>query len=130
MSCSIKLYKLNEFIRKDETGEIDLKKSKHIIHDLATAAAFNIESHILLDLRETTLNDISFNTLMDIAIEFARYRSVFRNKIANIVPNDRERLFVAKQFKSALNIQGFEFDYFTKIEDAFEWFSEVTELKN
>ena len=115
MSCSIKLYKLNEFIRKDETGEIDLKKSKHIIHELATAAAFNIESHILMDLRDTTLKDISFNTLMDVAIEFARYRSVFRNKIANIVPDNPERLFVAKQFKAALNIQGFEFDYFTTI---------------
>lgn len=25
MSCSIKLYKLNEFIRKDETSEIDFE---------------------------------------------------------------------------------------------------------
>ncbi len=130
MSCSIKLYKLNEFIRKNETGELDLVKSKDIIHELATAAAFNIDSHILLDLRETTLEDISFNRLMDLAIEFARYRSVFRNKMANIVPDNPERLFVAKQFKSALNIQGFEFNYFTKIEDAFEWFSDVTELKD
>jgi len=130
MSCSIKLYKLNEFIRKNETGEIDLKKSKHIIHELATAAAFNIESHILLDLRNTTLTSISFNTLMDVAIEFARYRSVFRNKIANIIPDNPERLFVAKQFKAALNIQGFEFDYFTRIEDALEWFSDITELKS
>jgi len=130
MSCSIKLYKLNEFIRKDETGKIDLKKSKHIIHELATAAACNIESHILLDLRETTLAEINFNTLMDVAIEFASYRSVFRNKIANIVPDNSERLFVAKQFKAALNIQGFEFDYFTTIEDALEWFSDITELKS
>lgn len=58
---------------------------------------------------------------MDVAIEFARCRSVFRNKkMANIVPDNPERLFVAKQFKAALNIQGFEFDYFTTIEDALE----------
>ena len=61
---------------------------------------------------------------MDVAL----YKSSFRNKIANVVPDDDERLAIAKHFKACLDIEGFDYSFFTEFESAIEWLSETTEL--
>ncbi len=41
MSLGIKIYKIRDFIRKTETGEIDFDRSIKIVRELAAAAAFH-----------------------------------------------------------------------------------------
>jgi hypothetical protein len=68
------------------------------------------------------------NQLLDLAIEFARFKSIFKNKIASVIPNDDKRAHIADGFKLALKIKGFQYDYFTDFEDAIEWLSDTTRL--
>jgi hypothetical protein len=129
MSAAVKIYKVKDFIRKTEAGNIDFGRSMEIIHDLALAASFHTDHNILIDMRETTIVDeSSIGTLLQLAVEMVRYKSVFKGKIATVVPGDEKRLSIAKQFKAALDMHGFRYEIFTSFEDAINWLSEITDV--
>ena len=130
MATKIQVYKIKDFIRMSKSGEIDLERSMEIIHKLVATASFYTDHNILVDLRETTVGgNIDIGTVMQLAFEMARYGSAFKGKIANVVPDDEKRLSTAKQFKASMDIQGFNYEVFTDFEDAINWLSEVTEVK-
>ena len=128
MLSGIKVYKVKDFIRKTETGKIDLKRSKQIIRDLATAAGSRADHNILVDLRETTVTVESIEDIMKVALEFGSYVSSFKNKIANIIPDDPERMKIASRFKACLDVQGFQYEVFTDYESAIEWLSQTEDI--
>jgi hypothetical protein len=121
----IKIYNVNDFIRKTETGNIDLKRSKKIVRELAVAAGSHTDHNILIDLRETSVSAASIEDIMKIALEFGTYISSFKNKIANIIPDDQKRMIIANRLKACMDIQGFEYEIFTDYENAIEWLSET-----
>ena len=130
MPSEIKVYKVKDFLRLNESGEIDFDRSKQIIHDLAVAASFYVDHNILIDLRETTVvGESNIGVILQLAIEMVRYASAFKGKIANVVPDDEKRLSIARQFEASLHLQGFSYKVFTNFEDAINWLSEVTEVK-
>jgi len=130
MSSEVKIYKVKDFIRRNESGEIDFERSMQIIRELAIAASFYAGHNILVDLRETTIvGESDMGTLLKLALEMARYGSVFKGKIANVVPDDEKRLSIARQFEASLQIQGFIYKVFSSFEEAINWLSEVTEVK-
>ena len=129
MLSGIKIYKVNDFIRKTEIGNIDLERSKKIVRELAMAAGLHANHNILVDLRETTVSAAaSIEDTMKVALEFGTYISSFKNKIANIVPDDPKRMMVANRFKACMDIQGFEYEIFTDYESAIEWLSITKDL--
>ena len=122
----IKVYKVKDFIRNTETGNIDLKRSKQIARDLAKASRSRPNHNILVDLRETTVSPAeSIDDIMEVVFEFESHVSPFKNKIANIVPGDPERMIIATRFKACMDIQGFEYEVFTDYESAIEWLSQT-----
>jgi hypothetical protein len=68
------------------------------------------------------------NELFDLSIEMARFKSVFKNKMASVIPNEEERITIAERFKACLDLKGFQFEYFTDFEKAIEWLSDTTTL--
>lgn len=66
--------------------------------------------------------------LLKVSLEMASYKSVFKNRIANVIPNDEERILIAKNFKASLDIKGFDYQFFTNFEEAIEWLSETKQL--
>ena len=130
MLSGIKVYKVKDFIRKTQTGNIDLNRSKQIVRELADAAGSHTDHNILIDLRETTVSAAAnIEDIMKVAFEFGSYVSPFKNKIANIVPDDPERLIIANRFKACMDIQGFEYEIFTDYESAIEWLSQTEDLE-
>ena len=128
MLSGIKVYKVKDFIRKTETGNIDRKRSKQIVRELAMAAGSHTDNNILIDLRETTVSAESIEDIMKIALEFGSYVSSFKNKIANIIPDDEKRMMIANRFKACMDIQGFEYEIFTDYESAIEWLSKTEDI--
>ena len=129
MLSGTKIYKVKDFIRKTETGDIDLERSKKIVRELATVSGLRSNHNILIDLRETTVSPAaSIEDLMKVALEFGSYVSNFKNKIANIIPGDQERMEIASHFKSCMVFQGFEYEIFTDYESAIEWLSETEDI--
>ncbi len=130
MTSEVKIYKIKDFIRKTPTGEIDLEQSIQIIHELAVAASFHADHNILIDMRKTTVAEQNtFSAVLRLALEMAKYKSVFRGKIATVVPSDEKRLSIAKQFKASLDMHGFTYEVFTSFEDAIDWLSDITNLR-
>ena len=127
MVSGIKIYKITDFIRKTETGKIDLRRSKQIIADLVEVAGNHVDHNLLIDLRETTVSITNLEDIITVALEFGSFSSAFKNKIANVIPDDKERLSIANQIKSCMDIQGFEYQFFTDYEDAIEWLSDIEE---
>jgi len=125
MVSGIKIYKIKDFIRQTETGEIDLKRSKKIIAELVRAAKNHVDHNILIDLRETTASIKTLEDIIKVALEFGSFSSAFKNKIANVIPDDKERLSIANQIKSCMDIQGFEYQIFTDYENAIDWLSDI-----
>lgn len=128
MSTDIKIYKVKDFIRLNESGEIDFDRSMQIIRDLAGAATFFANHNILVDMRETTLvGESNIGDVLRLALEMARCGSAFKGKIANVVPGDEKRLTRSRQFKASLQLQGFDYEIFTNFENAIDWLSDITE---
>ncbi len=127
MAVSYKIYKIKDFIRRTEKGEINMQKSLKAVADLAAASKFHNDVNLLVDVRdsETTLD---FDDVLKVAFEFGNYKECFRNKIAAVIPNDPERIERAEFFKADMKVKGFLIDYFTDFEKAIEWLSEIEPL--
>lgn len=127
MSCSVTLYKPSEFIRKTATGKMDLARSLEAVHELAHAASYHQDSHILIDVRETE-SAATHLEQMKLALEFGHYRHLFHNKIALLIPETFERIEKANLMKRCMEAEGFEMKVFVSFEHVIEWFSEVMPL--
>ncbi|THB79267.1 MAG: hypothetical protein D6B25_01940 [Desulfobulbaceae bacterium] len=114
MSANVKYYKLNDFIKLNKSGEIDLQESLELVHSLVRAVTFIPRSYILVDLRETWLKNISMNEILKLAAEIYKHQTVLRTKIPNFVPDDPARLEIAGYFRSAMNLSGFDYEFFTE----------------
>ena len=130
MSSEIKVYKIRDFIRQNEKGDVDLDRSMRIVRELAAAASLHPQHNILIDMRDTTIvGDINMGYVFQVALEIARFAPVLKGKIANVVPDDEKRLSIARTLRAAMDVQGFTYEIFTDFEVAINWLSEVTELK-
>ena len=127
MTVSYKKYKINDFIRRTENGEINMQKSLNAVAELAAASKLHKDVNILIDLRETETT-LDFEDVLKVAFEFGNYKDCFRNKIAGVIPEDPERIDRAEFFKIGMKAGGFLFDFFTDFEKAIEWLSEIEPL--
>ncbi len=130
MPSLVRIYRLKEFIRINETGIIDVERSKELIRQLALVAAFRADDSILIDMRDTTIVNASMSGMLEIAAEFALYQSAFRGKIANVIPDDEDRISLARRFKDLLHldIDPSRYEIFTSFEDAIDWLSKIEEV--
>lgn len=129
MSCEVTIYKIKDFIRINKKGQLDVDRSKKIVRELVATASFHGDHHILIDLRDTDVAIKSMDEVLEVVVEFARFKALFRNKIANVIPDDEERIAKAKKFKAILVEKGFHYSFFTDFESAIEWLSDTTQLK-
>jgi hypothetical protein len=125
MPSGIKIYKINDFIRLNESGNMDLDRTIQIVKEVAAAASSYSDHNILIDLRETTLLFYGMEEVIKIVMTFVQLMPPFKNKIASLIPNDENRVSFEKNLKACFDLQDFDFMYFTDYEDAIEWLSDV-----
>ena len=82
MSTDIKIYKIKDFVRFNESGEIDFERSMQMAHGLALAASQYTGHNILTDLRETTIvMEFNIGMILELASEIAFHVSSFKGKM-------------------------------------------------
>jgi hypothetical protein len=128
MSCEVKVYKVKDFIRINKGGQLDVDRSKKIVRELVATASFHGDHNILIDLRGTKVVINHMDELLEVVVEFARFKALFRNKIASVIPDDEERISFAEKFKAILVEKGFDYSFFTDFESAIEWLSDTRSL--
>jgi hypothetical protein len=122
----IKIYKVLDFIRKNESGELSQDRIREIIKEIGVAATFYPDHNILIDNRETTISyQVNMSDIMKAAIELSEFKHTLTNKIANIIPKDEKRVSIAEKTQAAIRIKGIEYKIFTEFEAAIEWLSDI-----
>jgi len=130
MMQSYKLYRVHDFIRKNEEGELDFDRSLLMIRELAEAASYHNDHNILVDIRDTEAK-LNFVELLTVALEFAQYEDVFQNRMAFLIPNEEERIRRAEYVKKSLvGVMRFKLEYFTEYEKAMDWLSVIRESED
>lgn len=128
MPSQITIYKIEDFIKKTPTGEVSLEKSIKTFQTLARAAENYPDHNALLDLREVE-GYLTFDEVGVVIDEFTQQMSIFKNKIAILVPVDDKRMARAIYGQSRLTAKGFQAQVFVDYEDAIEWLSDVTQIE-
>ena len=124
MYPGIKVYNIKSFIRKNESGVLTRERIFEIIREIGVLATCLPEKDILLDFRETKLNeDIDMTDAMKFVIEANYFKEVLTNKIACLLPADHARLEKAEKVRVLMQIKGIKYRYFTNFEHAIEWLS-------
>jgi len=126
VKTEIKVYNIKDFVRKNISGELNLDKSMALARQFAGIASLRSNHNILIDMRDTTVSSASITDVMKITLEIANHIPDFKNKIANVIPDNEERLRIARRFHSCMNLKGFSYEVFTDFEKAIEWLSETT----
>jgi len=129
LKTEVKIYKIHEFIRFNQKGVLDCEQSKEIVHDIASASSFFGNHNILIDMTETTVDLNDMHDMMEIALEFSRFKPLINDKIASIIPNTEERKALARKFKAYLDFEGIQFMIFTDYDKALDWLSDITQIK-
>ena len=128
MKTEVKIYRIHDFIRFNQKGVLDCEQSKEIVHDIASAASFLGNHNIMIDMRETTIDLKDMHDMMEIALEFSRFKPFIHNKLASIIPDTEERKALARQFKAYLAFEGIQFMIFTDYDKALDWLSDITQI--
>ena len=72
MSSDVKIYRLKDFIRKTESGDLSYDRIIEIVNEIAAIASFHSDHNVLLDFRETTVSIESMYEIMKIAMELSK----------------------------------------------------------
>lgn len=120
------LYETKGFIGKSVSGDVDVYESVVLARQLAGISFLHPNHSILIDMRETTIPNLCIGDIMKICAEFVTHLPDFKNKIADVVPENEDRLRIAKQFRSCLVLKGFSYEVFTDREKAIEWLSDIS----
>jgi hypothetical protein len=126
MKTEIKIYEIKDFIRKTVSGEIDMEKSTSLARQFADIALVHPDHNIMVDMRDSELVGANMTDMLKISLEIANALPNFKNKIANVLPDNEERLLIARRFHSCMTIKGFSYEIFTDFEKALEWLSDTT----
>ena len=128
MHSEVKIYKIKDLIRVNKEGNLDLDRSIRIVHELAAAAAFHADHNVLVDLRDTVIATHGLDDIFEVVLEMGRFKSIFTNKMASVIPNDEARISIARKLKACMDLKQFQFQFFTAFEDAIEWLSDTNQL--
>jgi hypothetical protein len=71
-----------------------------LARQFASIASLRPDHNILIDMRDTTVSSLKIVDVMKLTLEIANHIPDFRNKIANVIPDNEERLRIARQFHS------------------------------
>lgn len=126
MPLKYKIYKIEDFIRKNQTGELDRDRIESLINEIIMIASYYPNHNILIDSRDTTISyEVYMTDILEAAERLAQLENIFLSKIANIVPKDEARLSIANTAEAAINLKGIKYKIFTEFEDAIEWISKT-----
>ena len=127
MTKELLKYTTTDFIGTTGHGKPDYGQAVRDIRKLAEAAGHYRDHHVLVDLRDTE-GSLSFMELLNLSLELVQYQSVFRNKLAVVIPDREDRKEKIEFFKAGLDLVGFQFEHFTDYERAVAWLSEEKDL--
>ena len=91
---------------------------------MATLNTFYPNHHFLLDHRGSQPLFLGAGTIMNIALEFVRFRPDFCSKIAAVIPEDPEIVFLDERFQACMMLYDYSYRFFRDLDQALAWLIE------
>ena len=123
MTIAHRFIHARDFIKTTASGELDLTRSKKILHRIAEETGSQSDYDMLLDVRDTT-NIMTDQEFQELDRALCVHREAFQNKLA--VLHSRKRLDRADYFEQAWRSRSFNVAHLTEYEAAMDWLNEVT----
>lgn len=126
MATPFKIYRVKNFIRKNETGKLSNDLVRNMIREVSAVASLYPDHDIIVDLRKTeTPDDVSMADILKSAVELEKFENALRNRIATLIPNDKNWIAVSQKAQSAYQFKNIKLKFFTDFEEAINWFSDI-----
>ena len=120
MLLSIEIINGRDFLKTSAQGELDLTKSKKLLHTIVEKARKHKNHHLMIDMSVTTSPHIRTIELYNIVMEMEKHKSVLRNKI--VVIDDPDENFNKMEFiEMCAKNRGFKINVVSDYEEAIEW---------
>ena len=124
MPANIRIIHAHDFIKASPEGKLDLKESKKLLMEVASAAAPLIDYDIVLDTRKMQ-SELSITDLWYLAAEISdNFRKAFSRSLKTAVLCPTERFDNAGFFALCAQNRGLQVSAFTSFADAYEWLIE------
>jgi len=118
MVSNIRIIRAQDFIKATPEGPLDLKRSKELLVEIASASAPEDGCKIVLDTRKAQPG-MRTTDLWYLAAELSIVRKAFSRRTAVLCP--LEGFDNAEFFALCAQNRGFQIKAFTSFEDAIEW---------
>ena len=98
----------------------------NLLAQLSIISANNQGCNLLFDLRQTTLEaaQMDMYRVIDVVSAIVDLKDQLGDKIAHVVPDNRDRVVHAEDIGSVAMIRGINYRVFTDIDEAWEWLRE------
>ncbi len=95
----------------------------NLLAQLSIISANNQGCNLLFDLSQTTLEteQMDMYRVIDVVSAIVDLKDQLGNKIAHVVPDNRDRVVHAEDIGSVAMIRGINYRVFTDIDKAWEW---------
>ena len=118
MTVDIRVVRANDFIRTTPRGDLNLEASCKVIQDLSTVLKYTNHFHVLIDVRDTTVN-LSMSELFFLGNAVASSPRLVQSKTAvlgNIGQPEKDQFFELVARNRGANLKAF-----TSFEEAVNW---------
>ena len=124
MGQNIKELKLKDICKEVSSGNLDYRLAMIMINSFVNTLNKYSDMNVLIDQRDTSFHSGNLNEVLDVLESIDSISHSFTNKVANLVPNDQNRLRLAKLVKTALNFSDNKYKVFTDYDDALRWLAD------
>jgi hypothetical protein len=121
MAKSITVCNVCDLMRKTESGILDQRRLLEIVQELGEMATEHRGHNIQIDLRETQLTAGSMSDIVEAVMKAETFKELHEIKIANVVPDEASRLFIANRAEGLMQYRGFHYKVFTDPDVAIDW---------
>lgn len=124
MDRNIKEFKLQDICKEVSSGNLDYRIAMLMINSIANTLTTYSDMNILIDQRETSFRSVNFNEILEVLEGMDSLNIPFTNKTANVLPNDHNRVQLARLIKTILNLADDKYKVFTDYDEAVRWLSD------
>lgn len=123
MNVRYDIDKENKIIIGVISGELHRDILQNLLSQLRIISTNNRGCNILFDLRQTSLEttQMGMHRIIDLASAIVDLKDQLGDKIAHVVPEDKDRIVHAEDIGSVAKARGFKYRVFNDIEQARNW---------
>lgn len=123
MTIRFNIEKEKRIITGTVSGDVSREILADMLAQLKIITANNNNCNLLFDFSDTELKPTQMDMyrVIDVVSMIISIREQFGEKIAQVVPDSKDRIIHAEDIGSVAKIRGINYQVFTKIEQARKW---------